>query len=44
MLNRHFPGRWVFRLLFFLPYVLSEAVTGIVFRLLLQPGAFVDSA
>jgi raffinose/stachyose/melibiose transport system permease protein len=44
MLNRHVPGRWLFRLLFFLPYVLSEAVTGIVFRLLLQPGAFVDSA
>jgi raffinose/stachyose/melibiose transport system permease protein len=44
MLNRRFPGRWVFRLLFFLPYVLSEAVTGIVFRLLLQPGAFVDTA
>jgi raffinose/stachyose/melibiose transport system permease protein len=44
MLNRRFPGRWMFRLLFFLPYVLSEAVTGIVFRLLLQPGAFVDSA
>jgi raffinose/stachyose/melibiose transport system permease protein len=44
MLNRRFPGRWVFRLLFFLPYVLSEAVTGIVFRLLLQPDAFVDSA
>jgi raffinose/stachyose/melibiose transport system permease protein len=44
MLNRRFPGRWVFRLLFFLPYVLSEAVTGIVFRLLLQPHAFVDSA
>ena len=44
MLNRRFPGRAVFRLLFFLPYVLSEAVTGIVFRLLLQPHAFVDSA
>ncbi|HEY6570796.1 MAG TPA: sugar ABC transporter permease [Candidatus Limnocylindrales bacterium] len=44
MLNRRFPGRAVFRLLFFLPYVLSEAVTGIVFRLLLQPDAFVDSA
>ena len=44
MLNRRFPGRAIFRLLFFLPYVLSEAVTGIVFRLLLQPGAFVDSA
>jgi raffinose/stachyose/melibiose transport system permease protein len=44
MLNRRFHGRWLFRLLFFLPYVLSEAVTGVVFRLLLQPGAFVDSA
>ena len=44
MLNRRFPGRAVFRLLFFLPYVLSEAVTGIVFRLLLQPHALVDSA
>jgi raffinose/stachyose/melibiose transport system permease protein len=44
MLNRRFPGRWVFRLLFFLPYVLSEAVTGIVFRLLLQPDGFVDAA
>ena len=44
MLNRRFPGRAVFRLLFFLPYVLSEAVTGIVFRLLLQPDALVDSA
>ena len=44
MLNRRFRGRAVFRLLFFLPYVLSEAVTGIVFRLLLQPHALVDSA
>jgi raffinose/stachyose/melibiose transport system permease protein len=44
MLNRRFRGRWLFRVLFFLPYVLSEAVTGVVFRLLLQPGAFVDSA
>ena len=43
MLNRRFPGRAVFRLLFFLPYVLSEAITGIVFRLLLQPDALVDS-
>src|SRR5262245_36742631 len=37
MLNRRFPGRAIFRLLFFLPYVLSEAVTGIVFSLMLQP-------
>jgi raffinose/stachyose/melibiose transport system permease protein len=44
LLNRRFPGRAVFRLLFFVPYVLSEAITGIVFRLLLQPAALVDSS
>ena len=43
LLNRRFPGRAIFRLLFFVPYVLSEAITGIVFRLLLQPDALVDS-
>ncbi len=44
LLNRRFPGRAMFRLIFFLPYVLSEAITGIVFTLLLQPGALVDSS
>ncbi len=44
LLNRRFPGRAIFRLLFFLPYVLSEAITGIVFSLLLRPGALVDSS
>jgi raffinose/stachyose/melibiose transport system permease protein len=44
MLNRRFPGRAVFRLLFFLPYVLSEAITGIVFSLMLQPGSVLDGA
>jgi len=44
MLNRRFRGRAILRLLFFLPYVLSEAITGIVFRLMLQPGSLVDSA
>jgi raffinose/stachyose/melibiose transport system permease protein len=43
LLNRRFPGRAIFRLLFFVPYVLSEAITGIVFRLLLQPDALFDS-
>ena len=43
ILNRRFPGRAVFRLLFFLPYVLSEAITGIVFSLMLQPGSLFDS-
>jgi raffinose/stachyose/melibiose transport system permease protein len=44
LLNRRFPGRAIFRLIFFLPYVLSEAITGVVFTLLLQPGALVDSS
>jgi len=43
LLNRRFPGRAVFRLLFFVPYVLSEAITGIVFSLLLQPDALIDA-
>ena len=44
LLNRRFAGRAIFRLIFFLPYVLSEAITGIVFSLLLRPGAAVDSS
>ena len=44
LLNGRYHGRAIFRLVFFLPYVLSEAVAGIVFSLLLQPGAFVDSS
>ena len=43
LLNRRFRGRAIFRLLFFLPYVLSEAVTGVVFTLMLQPHSVVDS-
>jgi raffinose/stachyose/melibiose transport system permease protein len=38
LLNRRFPGRAIFRVIFFLPYVLSEAVTGIIFLLMLQAG------
>ena len=44
LLNRRFPGRGIFRLVFFLPYVLSEAITGIVFSLMLRPGAIVDTS
>jgi raffinose/stachyose/melibiose transport system permease protein len=44
LLNRRFPGRAIFRLIFFLPYVLSEAITGIVFSLMLRPDALVDTA
>ena len=43
LLNRRFRGRAFFRLLFFLPYVLSEAIAGVVFSLMLRPGSFVDS-
>ncbi len=43
LLNRRFPGRAMFRLVFFLPYVVSEAITGVIFYLLLQPYAFIDS-
>lgn len=44
LLNRRFPGRAIFRLIFFLPYVLSEAITGIVFSLMLRPSGIVDTA
>jgi raffinose/stachyose/melibiose transport system permease protein len=42
-LNRQFRGRTALRILFFAPFVLSEAVTGIVFQLLLYPGGVVDT-
>ena len=44
MLNRRFRGRAVLRLLFFVPYVISEVITGIVWQLLLQPAGPVDGA
>jgi len=44
LLNRGFHGRALFRLIFFLPYVLSEAITGIIFTLFLQPGSMLDSS
>jgi raffinose/stachyose/melibiose transport system permease protein len=37
MVGRKLPGRVVFRTVFFLPYVLSEVITGIVWRSLLHP-------
>src|SRR5262245_40138952 len=42
MLNRRFRGRAIFRLLFFVPYVIAEVIAGVVWRLLLQPGGLVD--
>lgn len=43
-LNRRFRGRTALRVLFFAPFVLSEAMTGIVFQLLLYPNGMVDRA
>jgi raffinose/stachyose/melibiose transport system permease protein len=44
MLNGRFPGRAVFRLLFFAPFVISQAITGVVFQLMLVPRGLVDRA
>ena len=44
MLNRRFPGRAVFRLLFFAPYVIAEVIAGVVWRLILQPDGLADGA
>jgi raffinose/stachyose/melibiose transport system permease protein len=42
-LNGRFPGRAILRLIFFLPYVISEVITSIMFYLLLQPDGAVNS-
>ena len=44
LLNRRLRGRSLLRLLFFTPYVISEAVTAIVFLQILQPDGLVDAA
>lgn len=44
MLNRRFPGRAIFRLIFFAPYVIAEVIAGVVWRLILQPGGLADGA
>ena len=41
-LARRFPGRAVFRLLFFAPYVIAEVIAGVVWRLILQPGGLAE--
>src|SRR5512139_2194694 len=43
LLYRRFRGRSVFRLLVFVPYVLSEVTVGIMWQLLLLRGGTVDS-
>src|SRR5579863_2769303 len=42
LLNRQLRGRGFLRLVVFAPYVLSEAVTAVMWLILLQPGGFVD--
>lgn len=42
LLNRKIRGRAVLRLVVFAPYVLSEAITAVVWLLMLQPGGLVD--
>lgn len=42
MLNRKLPGRAALRLVVFAPYVLSEAITAVVWLLMLQPDGLVD--
>ena len=41
MIGRDLPGRAFFRTVFFLPYVLSEAITGIIFLLIEKNSRFV---
>lgn len=42
LLNRKLRGRAVLRALVFAPYVLSEAITAVIWSLMLQPNSFVD--
>jgi raffinose/stachyose/melibiose transport system permease protein len=44
LLNRRLHGRAVLRMVVFAPYVLSEAITAVIWLLMLQPGGFVDQA
>ena len=44
MLNQRFRGRTLLRLIFFAPYVISEVITGVIWRLLLYPDGMVDQA
>jgi raffinose/stachyose/melibiose transport system permease protein len=42
LLNSRIKGRATLRLLFFAPYVLSEVVTGVVWRQILRPNGMLD--
>jgi raffinose/stachyose/melibiose transport system permease protein len=42
LLNRRLRGRSLLRLIFFTPYVLSEAITAVIFLQILQPNGLAD--
>jgi raffinose/stachyose/melibiose transport system permease protein len=42
ILNERLRGRVLLRILFFMPFVLSEVVTGVIWTLMLQPHGLVD--
>ncbi|QFU89123.1 Lactose transport system permease protein LacF [Amycolatopsis sp. YIM 10] len=42
LLNRRLRGRAFLRVIVFAPYVLSEAITAVIWLLILQPGGFAD--
>lgn len=42
LLNQRLKGRGLFRALYFAPYILSEVVTGVVWRQIYRPGGLVD--
>ncbi|MFI6025608.1 carbohydrate ABC transporter permease [Amycolatopsis magusensis] len=42
LLNRKLRGRAFLRVIVFAPYVLSEAITAVIWLLILQPGGFAD--
>jgi raffinose/stachyose/melibiose transport system permease protein len=44
MLNQPLRGRSLLRTIFFAPYVLSEAITGVIWLLILQPDGLADHA
>jgi raffinose/stachyose/melibiose transport system permease protein len=44
MLNVRLPGRGLLRTLFFAPYILSEVVTGVVWRQILRPNGLLDQS
>jgi raffinose/stachyose/melibiose transport system permease protein len=42
LMNQPLRGRWLLRTIFFAPYVLSEAITAVIWLLMLQPDGLVD--